>query len=105
MRDFTVTVYDGVRGEEFEKVFGSTTVPVMDPVPSWAELPGFDEPQLVYMLDQYRVPVDAHWRLVEHLGQVFGLEKREVEEELRKKGMPILASECVADLGNIRHFL
>ena len=104
-RSFTVTVYDMVRKTAFERVFGSATVPVLSPLPQLAELPGFDEPQLVYELDFERVTPEQRERLVTHIAGKFGLRRSEVEADLDAVGMPILATGCVASLGDIRKFL
>ena len=103
--DFTVTVYDEVRGMEFEKVFGTRTVPVISPIPEWAKLPGFEEAKAVYDLDLQRISADQRERLVTHIAEKFGLEPSAVEADLDEVGMPILADECVASLGDIRKFL
>ena len=78
-RSFTVTVYDMVRKTAFERVFGSATVPVLSPLPQLAELPGFDEPQLVYELDFERVGGHQRVRLAKYLVEKFGLEQSVVE--------------------------
>ena len=104
-RDFTVTVHAEDRRKDFETVFGSTTVPVLSPVPALAELPGFDEPQLVYELDLDRLMTEQRKRLVTHIAEKFGLCESEVEAGLDEEGMPILASGCVASGIDIRHFL
>jgi len=105
MMGFTVTVYDEERRKDFEAVFGSATVPVLSPVPNRAELPGFDHPVLVYELDFERVTLEQRERLITHIAGKFGLRGSEVEAHLDEEGMPILASDCVAVVGDIRHFL
>ena len=104
-RDFTVTVIDDDRREEFLRVFGTTTVPVLSAFPVLAELPGYAEPVEVYELDLERVMVEQRERLVTHIAGKFGLRRSEVEADLDAVGMPILATGCVASLGDIRKFL
>ena len=107
MRDWTamVTAFDDDRREEFLKVFGTARVPVLSPFGKMAELPGFDEPQLVYELDLDRLMTEQRKRLVTHIAEKFGLCASEVEAHLDEEGMPILASGCVASGIDIRHFL
>jgi len=104
-RDFTATVYAGDRREVFERVFGTATVPVMSPFPHLAGLPGFDEPQLIYELDLERVTMEQRGRLVAYLVEKFGVDEWEAEAGLESEGVPILASDCVASLGDVRKFL
>ena len=105
MMGFTVTVYDEERRKDFEAVFGSATVPVLSPVPNRAELPGFDHPVLVYELDLERVSADQRQRLVAWIAEKFGMDAADVEAHLEEEGVAILASDCVASLGDIRKFL
>ena len=87
----TVTVQDPDRAEKFRSVFGTTSVPIKSMIPEYANLPGFDEPQLVYLLDVDRITSEQFARLVAHVSLEFGLPAHEVEHGIIAGGFPILA--------------
>jgi hypothetical protein len=96
LRPHTVTVH-GAREADFERVYGSTTVQVKSPIPHYATLPGFDEPQLVYLLDLEWAEREGHRaRLVEFIAERFDQDPAYVDRHLDKEGMPILAESTVA---------
>lgn len=99
-RDFWITVR-GERATDFLTVFGTATVPVQAPVPEPAGLPGFDEPQLVYLLDLRWVVEEGHWeKLVDFTTARFGESREFVDRELADVGMPILARDTILRIDN-----
>lgn len=93
-RGTTVTVH-GKREADFERVFGTTTVHVQGWAPHHAQLPGHDEPQLVFLLDLEWVKEAGHRaNLVAFLAERFEQDPAFVDRELERMGMPILARDC-----------
>lgn len=93
VRDFWVHVH-GERQADFERVFGTAVVPVMGPAQHTAILPGFDESQLVYLLDLEWVREQGRWnQLVGFICGRFDQTREFVEAHLDEMGMPILASD------------
>lgn len=82
---------DPERAEKWRQVFGTDEVPIVSPIPHLANLPGFDEPQIVYLLDLSAVAPEARARLVQQTAERFGLDTAVVDTELENEGMPILA--------------
>jgi hypothetical protein len=102
MPDFFVQV-DGPRGDVLERVLGSRRVPILGPLPVPCELPiGVRE---CYILDVGALDFDQFWRLTEHLVQAFASPIEAVQEELRNKGMPILAEACSVTILNPQKWL
>jgi hypothetical protein len=100
----TVTIF-GERAGSFERVFGTAKVPVLSFLPELADLPGFDEPQPVYLIDLTWVAHEGHRdALVEFLAARFGLPRETVDADLELYGMPILAADCVVST-DTRDFL
>ncbi|NJN53568.1 MAG: hypothetical protein HC804_01730 [Anaerolineae bacterium] len=88
-------VTDPERAERWREVFGTDEVAIMSPVPSHANLPGFDEPQLVYRMDLSVVTPEARARLVQQTAERFGLDTAVVDADLEREGMPILAEHVI----------
>jgi hypothetical protein len=100
----TVTIF-GERAAAFERVFGTAKVPVLSFLPELAALPGFDEPQPVYLIDLTWVVREGHrGALVGFLAGRFGLPRELVDADLELYGMPILAADCVVST-DTRDFL
>jgi hypothetical protein len=90
--DFLLTV-GGARAAEFERVFGSTTVRVLSPLPQRIRLPdGRVEP--CYLLDTVALRSDQRRRLVAHLAEQFGLPESAIDGRLDEDGMPIVARDA-----------
>ena len=87
MSDFTVTIH-GPRGEEWERICGRRTFPVILPA-IMASLPGVG-PKCVYLLDLKALPPDDLNKIVEHLAAKFSLKPEEAADEIEKAGIPIL---------------
>lgn len=81
------------RVASFERVFGSTTVPVLQllPAPVYASLP--IGRRLVYELDVDALSGEQRRRLIEYAAGRFGIPIDEAEAEL-EHGFPILADDC-----------
>jgi hypothetical protein len=83
------------RAEKWRQVFGTDEVPIVSPVPHLANLPGFDEPQRVYLLALSAVTPGARARLVQQTAERFGLDTAVVDAGLENEGMPILADQVI----------
>lgn len=88
-------VTDPERAARWREVFGTDEVQVLSPVPSRANLPGFDVPQLVYLLDFSAVTPEARGRLVQQTAKRFGVDTAVVDADLEREGMPILAEHVI----------
>jgi hypothetical protein len=93
----------GERGDWWESMLGTRTVPVTGSLPSLASLPGFDQPQPVYMLDLDAYGAEERETLAREVGGKFGLPLEEARREL-EYGMPILAEGCLVS-ADVPHFL
>lgn len=84
------------RVENFERVFGTTTVPVKQlfAVPHWAVLPDIGEAK-VYDVDMDALTPGQRERLIGYSMERFGMTREECEIELKRKGFPILAGNTV----------
>lgn len=99
-RDFWITVH-GPRAASFEKVFGSTSVPVISPAHHLATLPGFDEPQEVYLLDlDWAAEQGVRTKIVRHLAAQFGIPAESLDQNLEKEGLPLLAADTTLAIHN-----
>lgn len=91
----TVTVHGPApRVEDFLRVFGTATVPVLQrvAVPFRASLPEIGV-QDCYLLDLDRLDAGQRDRLLTYGVERFGLERADAERELAEHGFPILAAE------------
>ena len=83
------------REDDFLKVFGRLKdIPVTGWLPQLANLPTFDKPQEVWVLDTSKITSEERERLVMHIAERFQLKYSYVDAELERVGTPILASEC-----------
>ena len=92
----TVTVHEPTRAAEYQRIFGSATVPVKSFFPTLANLPGFKRPLEVYLLDLDKITTDQRGRLASHIAERFGLNSTEVNRDLDRHGVPIRAEHCSA---------
>ena len=74
-------------------IFGGDRVPIVSFVPQMATLPGFDEPQRVYMLDLKAITDEQRERLIGALADRFDLPPELVASELDGHSVPILADD------------
>lgn len=86
-------VHDPERRAFWQAIFGGDEVPVVSFVPQACTLPGYDEPQMVYMLDLKALSDDQRFRLIQALADKFCLLEGEVESSLDEHGVPILVSD------------
>jgi len=86
-------VHNPERKAFWESIFNGDTVPVISFVPEWANLPGYDEPQPVYMLDLKAITAEQRKRLIKALARRFGIPEETVAQKLEEHGVPILASD------------
>lgn len=91
------------RVADFERVFGSTTVPVRQLLPSPVYLNLPIGPKLCYELDLDALAEDQLERLIEYGAERFGMPVDEARAELAH-GFPILADDCTF-LTNSMEFL
>lgn len=94
----------GTRGDWWESMLGSRSVPVKGWLPERARLPGFNQPQLVYMLDLDAFTDEQRETLAREVGGKFGLSIEEARRELEEHGMPVLAEGCTVST-DTPHFL
>lgn len=96
MKDFKVILSEtSSRADDFKTVFGRLEVCIQSPLPRLAQLPGFDVPQRVYLLDLDALSEDEEARLVQHISTKFGVGEVEVILHLANQGVPILADDCI----------
>lgn len=80
------------RYREWLKVFGTNQVPIINiMIPNIANVLG--ENREVYMLDLDKLSEDQLTRLKSHLSEKFNIPMEEVERDLPKIGVPILAED------------
>lgn len=77
----------------WESVFGGDEVPIVCFLPELARLPGFKEPQQVYLLDLKAITEEQKERLVAALAEKFGDPADVVAKEIDYRGLPILAAD------------
>jgi len=84
------------RAKHWQAVFGRLdNIPVTGWLPSRATLPGFNRPQLVYMLDLTKCTEAELAHLVVNLAERFNLSPLVVQAELPRFGCPILADDVI----------
>ncbi|HEY7544428.1 MAG TPA: hypothetical protein VID27_06080 [Blastocatellia bacterium] len=85
---------DSPRYDEWIKVFGTDTIPLLSPIPEPASGPGTGR-ALFYHLDTDALDEDQRRRLVEHLARKFKLREDLVWRDLGQVGCPILADDLI----------
>lgn len=91
--DFWAHVH-GRRAADFERVFGTSCVAIKSPATHLAQLPGFTQPQPVYLLDlDWVAEQGKREALVAFLAERFEAAPEIVDAGLDEVGMPILAAE------------
>lgn len=91
----TATLCDPERQAFWREVFGGDVVPIKSFVPELVHLPGFTEPQVVYMLALNVITDEQRERLVQGIARNFGVPVEYVADHLDEQGVPILASGVV----------
>lgn len=89
-----MTITDAERIPDFERVFGSATVPVLErlPIPQVTKLPIGEH--RCYQLDIAALTDEQRERLIEFAIERYGMTREECEAEL-PHGFPIVADSCV----------
>lgn len=104
-KDFTVTVDNPKRMDDWVSMFDTVTVHVTSPIPVEAFLPGFDEPQLIYELDLGLITKQQRQKLVRYLSQKFNIPMAEIDRQIDSHGVPILAADCMVTVHNPHKWL
>jgi len=97
--DFRVTI-GGARGEEWERVAGTRTFPVMTPIPQMATLPGRPGLSKVFLVDLAELEPGVLDRIVAYLAAKFGLSEQEAAAEIKTAGVPVLDEQCTVVVTN-----
>jgi hypothetical protein len=100
-RNFTATITNPDRAEEWGHVLGTTTLFIESPIPHVTTLPGHAH-ALVYRLDVDELTATQLADLIGYLACKFDLSKELVESSLAAEGMPILADDCRVTVHNTR---
>ena len=90
--DFWVTLH-GERGAEWERVLGTSRIPVRSPIATLALLPSLGEREVYLVALDVLAPGHLE-KIVAHLCEKFQLSREEAEAEIRQAGIPILAEAC-----------
>ena len=93
MTDFEVTIYDKERKKDFIKVFGTTTVKIISPIPTRIKIPSGEE-KLAYFLDLKSITSEQRTHLITHISERFNQPLEFVAEKLESMGVPILKEHC-----------
>lgn len=93
-REFTATIVNEERAEEWARVLGTKTVFIKSPIPNMANLPGHPN-AFIYELDLDELTDGQRSQLIAHLADKFGLPAEQVESDLEAHGVPILADDCI----------
>ena len=86
-----ITNPDPERAAFWKAVFDGDRVPIVSFMPQMATLPGFDEPQWVYLLDLKAITDEQRQRLIGALADRFDLPLEVAASSLDVHGVPILA--------------
>lgn len=104
--DFTVLIHEGTeRAKNFMDVFGRLEVNVVSFIPITVNVPGFDEPQPVYLLDLALITMHERARLIHNLAERFSIDPADVENLIDVMGVPILASDCTLTVANPQRWI
>lgn len=103
-KDFEVTIYDEERKKDFIKVFGTNTIKVKSPVPTWILKPN-GEKTCAYFLDLDLITKKERKNLIKHLSEEFNQPIDFVRENLDKMGLPILKENCGLIINNPQRWL
>jgi len=95
---------DPERIAEWTAVFGSPTVCVKTPIPQLADLPAKPRSK-VYFLDLGELTDEQYNRLIDHIAAKFSLDPFETAADVQKRGVPILADDCMVTVENPQKWL
>lgn len=100
--DTTAKVTNPERQVFWQDIFGTNELPIVSIVPQLANLPGFDKPQSVYMLDLKAITTEQRQMLIVAIARKFAIPTNEVSQELDNMGVPILASDLLVSTSDRR---
>ena len=101
--DFWVTI-EGQRGEKWQRVLGTSRLPVRSPIPTLAILPGIGEAE-VYLVALDVLAPGQQEKIIAHLCEKFQLRPDEAEAEIRQAGVPILGRDCSVMIMNPQRWI
>jgi hypothetical protein len=92
---YLLTVTDPVREEEFQQIFGSTTVCIESPSPVEILFEGRDA--LVYFLDLNVLNFQQTDKLIAHISFKFNVPVGVVASQIIERGVPIMAQRTIVE--------
>jgi len=103
--DFWLEVLDPQRVIDFTAVFGSARVPIKSPIVTLAGIPGKNSPTRIYELALDQITPDQRSRLIDFIALKFSLPRPDIDEDLDRIGMPILAENTVITIDHAQRWL
>ena len=103
-KDFEVTIYDEERKKDFIKVFGTNTVKIKSPVPTWIIKPNGEKAE-AYFLDLDLITKKEREKCIKHISEKFNQSIDFVRENLDKMGVPILRESCSLIIKNPQRWI
>lgn len=103
-KDFEVAIFDEERKKNFIEVFGTNTVKVKSPVPTWIIRPN-GEKALAYSLDLDLITKKEREKLMKNICERFNQSIDFVRENLDKMGVPILKESCSLIIKNPQRWI
>lgn len=99
-KDFTATISGkSERAESWRQVYGSETINIKSPIPTFANLPGIGDTQ-IYELDLDLLTTEQRAKLVNYIATKFDIPVAEVDRDLNILGCPILAEDITVTIHN-----
>lgn len=89
---FTLTTFEPEQRAWWTEAFGDVTVPIRDPLPHYALLPGFPTPQLVFLLDFPALAPEIQQRAIHVVAKRWKYDEDELWEDVARSGFPLLAT-------------
>jgi hypothetical protein len=100
----TVTI-QGARGDEWERVCGTRTFPVINWEPIMATLPGRPGKSAVWIVNLLLLDEETRGKIVTHLAAKFGEPREQVRRDIDAQGIPILAEEAFVVLNDVQRWV
>ena len=91
----TATILDPERKQFWLGAIGTNTLPIKSIVPIVCNLPGRPSAH-AYLLDLPAISGEMKRKIAEGIAAKFGVDAGEVEADMERNGMPILADNCSA---------
>lgn len=106
MNGFKAILYEASpRAPVFQAVFGRLCVDIESPHPQYYTVPGYADPQPVYLLDIHRLDASEKQRLIRHMADTFEMTEDEVVLHMHNIGVPIHADDCVIVVDNVQRWI